>query len=95
MEKYDRAQFPGALNLEIPDSVKRKATKCLFDFSCNTTGRCSLQESCKVESSIGEIVWITAKPLNNCPYYVPFGGGHICTCPVRAYLHTKGSSGAK
>ena len=89
MKTDDRRQLPGASNQEIPDSVKRKANMCNFDFSCSTTGRCSLQETCKVEESLSEdIVSVTARPLFDCPYYVLFGNGHICTCPVRAYLHT-------
>ena len=88
MTTDDRKQFPSASNPEIPDSVKRKANLCNFEFTCNTTGRCSLQETCKVEESLSEfIVSITAKPLFDCPYYVFFGTSHICTCPVRAYLH--------
>jgi hypothetical protein len=89
MKTNDRTQLPGPLNLDIPDSIRRKADRCLFNFSCNTTGRCSLQETCKVEASISEdMVWVTASPLFSCPYYVFFGTRHACTCPVRAYLHS-------
>lgn len=83
-----RKTLPSPSNREIPDYVKRKANLCNFDFSCNTTGRCSLQETCKVEESLGEnIVSVTTKPQFDCPYYVFFGTSHICTCPVRVYLH--------
>lgn len=90
MEINDRKQLPGALNLEMPDNVKRSATKCNFDFSCLTTACCgSYQEVCKAESSIGnDSLRITAKPLVSCRYYVSIGSDHICGCPVHYYLRT-------
>ena len=90
MEINDRKQLPGALGLEMPDGVKREATKCSFDFSCLTTSRCgSHQEVCKAECSIGkDSLRITAKPVVSCPYYVSTGSSHICECPVHYYLRT-------
>ena len=97
METNGRTQLPGALNLEIPDSVKREAEKCPFNFSCLTTDCCgSCQEICKVERPISKFfLWITSAPLVSCPYYVSFGSAHICGCPVRHYLGTNESSGAE
>ena len=93
METNHRRQLPGALSLEMPDSVKREATKCNFEFSCLTTACCgSHQEVCKAESSIGNnSLRITAKPLVSCPYYVSSGSSHICDCPVHYYLRTNAS----
>jgi hypothetical protein len=90
MPSNDHAQSPNASKLVIPDSVKRKAKKCTANFSCLTTGCCgSFQEMCKSEEPISDgAIWITAKPLINCSYYSPFATSHICTCPVRHYLHT-------
>jgi len=90
METNDRRHLPGALSLEMPDSVKREATKCSFDFSCLTTARCgSDQDVCKAESSVGkDRLRITAKPLVSCPYYVSSGSSHVCECPVHYYLRT-------
>ena len=93
METKDRNQLPGALSLEMPDSVKREATKCNFDLSCLTTACCgSYQEVCKAERSIGNVsLRISAKPLVSCPYYVSSGSSHICECPVHYYLRTYAS----
>ena len=90
METNGRRRLPGALSLEMPDSVKSEATKCGFDFSCLTTACCgSYQEVCKAESSIGNnSLRIAAKPLVSCPYYMPSGTSHICECPVHYYLRT-------
>jgi len=90
METSDRKQLPGALSLEMPDSVKREATKCNFDFSCLTTACCgSNQEVCKAESPIGNnSLRIAAKPLVSCPYYVSSESSHVCECPVHYYLRT-------
>jgi len=90
METSGRRPLPGALSLEMPDSVKREATKCSFDFSCLTTARCgSYQEVCQAESSNGKnSMRITAKPLVSCPYYVSSGSSHSCGCPVHYYLRT-------
>ena len=90
METNDPRRLPGALSLEMPESVKREATKCSFGFSCLTTACCgSDQEVCKAESSIGkEALRISAKPLVSCPYYVSSGSSHICECPVHYHLRT-------
>lgn len=90
METKDRKHLPGALSLEMPDSVRREATKCNFDFSCLTTARCGPdQEVCEAEKSIGNVsLRITAKPLVSCSYYASSGSGHICECPVHYYLRT-------
>lgn len=90
METNHRKQLPGALGLEMPDGVKRQATKCSFDFSCLTTACCgSQQEVCEAESSLGnDLLRIAAKPLVSCPYYVSSGSSHICECPVHYYLRT-------
>ena len=87
-------QLYASVNVEIPNGVKEKATKCLFDYRCDTTGRCGFQDSCKVESLIDQsMAWISAPPRLPCPYYVAFGDGHICACPARINLHSASEEG--
>lgn len=78
------------MTLEIPDSVRQKASRCPHEFGCLATGRCGEREICEVEYAYGESVMLLAsKPQVGCSYGITFGHGQLCTCPVREYLHTR------
>jgi len=81
------------MKIEIPDSVRQQTTNCPHDFGCLADGRCGNRELCKAEYSYGgNVLRILTDSSTFCPYYVAFGFGQMCTCPVRDYLHSKGHS---
>lgn len=79
------------MNPEPPDisrPTEEQADKCPHGVSCIESGRCGDKEMCKVERSSGEnILWLEGKIPLSCPYMLPFGYGHLCTCPVHSRLH--------
>lgn len=77
--------------VELPDDIRKKTTKCEHDFGCLVTGRCGSGEMCKVTSSFGpDVLQLATHEQSSCAYRLSFGYGQLCTCPVRAYLHTLG-----
>lgn len=71
------------MNFKVTDSVLNETTKCLSDFSCLSSGQCCGIPQCKVEAAIGEnVLSLESIGNKNCPYFVSFGGGELCICPI-------------
>jgi hypothetical protein len=69
-------------------SVVKMADKCANGNSCLESGCCGEIKRCTVERSSGEnLLWLSGKTPLSCPYLLPFGYGHLCTCPVHSRLY--------
>jgi hypothetical protein len=42
---------------------------------------------CRVEESVGEVIFVKRPTSAYCPYDVIFGYSHICSCPVRKAIY--------
>ena len=71
--------------------LQELADRCHNSISCIETGKCGNRELCKVQRSAGEnILFLEGGDMPfGCPYLLPFGYGHLCTCPVHARIHRK------
>jgi len=75
------------------DAIKKLAPKCPNGISCIKTGRCGEREMCTVRRSAGDsILFLEGDLPYGCPYLLPFGYGHFCTCPIHAKLYSKGKN---
>lgn len=73
--------------IDIPESVRQKATRCTHDLGCLSSGRCGDRDMCNVAHSYGEnLLRLVTDRQAVCPYRLTFGNSQICTCPVREYL---------
>ena len=73
------------MNIKIDDNIIKKTAKCQKNFSC-LSGETTL---CKVEESMGEVIFIKCMNNNPCEYRVNFGYSQICNCPVRKELYKR------
>ena len=73
------------MKIKINDSIIKKAAQCRSGHSCldNPDGLCP------VKFSLTEDMVFVNKPLDKdiCNYYVPFGYGGFCDCPVRKSIY--------
>ena len=65
---------------EIDKSVIEEAVKCDRNHECLTQ---SEQPSCKICHCINNQIHFVEKLERLCPYYLEFGYGYVCNCPVR------------
>jgi hypothetical protein len=78
-------------SFENGNLLQELASKCPNSVSCIETGCCGEREMCKVQRAAGEnILFLEGDMPFGCPYLLPFGYGHLCTCPVHAKLHKQG-----
>jgi hypothetical protein len=82
------------LKSEIPDkndAAQELANKCPHNVSCLKTGKCGERSLCTVRRCAGEnVLFLEGNVPFVCPYLLPFGYGHLCTCPVHAQLYKSG-----
>ena len=61
--------------------------KCPKDFKCAESG---FEKLCKAKDlSLKHYLVCLDETLQECPFSLPFGGVHLCQCPLRVYLSTK------
>ena len=75
------------MKLEVPVDIVAQATECTRNYACLKGDGHSC---CPVVETIGsEVHFVEPKANAFCDYRLAFGGGSICTCPVRKHLHQK------
>ncbi|MCD6527450.1 MAG: hypothetical protein J7K75_10715 [Desulfuromonas sp.] len=68
-----------------------KNTPCPCDYSCLKKGYCCKATSERViDGTIVSIVPDNDSAQINCNYYIGFGGGSYCSCPVHVELCRRG-----
>lgn len=73
---------------ENANPVAGVADKCPNGLSCLEPERCGDHQMCRVKRSMGDDILLLDGELKfGCPYLLPFGYGHLCTCPVHARLY--------
>ncbi len=81
------------MKFTVPDEILKKTTKCSYDFSCLTTGKCGNLIMCKVDRRFDKnMLYIKASKDTNgvsCPYKYTCGTkqGYICTCPTHYAIY--------
>ena len=64
----------------VSESIISSAKKCDKRLMClSNTGK----PYCKIGNCVNNKVLFLTKLERVCPYYLEFGYGHICNCPVR------------
>jgi hypothetical protein len=70
--------------LQIPDEILRKATKCEKGHACLSGDRKCLSD---IEHTIQDAVCYVKCGEQACPYWVSHGFlGAVCSCPVRVEI---------
>lgn len=70
---------------EIEEIIRR--TGCPRNFECYAS---QLETLCRVVSfADGQMIECMELRHEQCIFRVPFGWGHVCTCPVRKYIAAK------
>ncbi|MBT0665518.1 hypothetical protein KI809_14515 [Geobacter pelophilus] len=70
------------------DAAQELAKKCPHQVSCLKTGQCGERSLCTVRRCVGDnVLFLEGNVPFVCPYLLPFGYGHLCTCPVHAELY--------
>ena len=61
--------------------------KCPKAFKCAESG---FEQLCKAkDSGLKHYLECLEENPHKCPFALPFGGLHLCQCPLRVYLSTK------
>jgi hypothetical protein len=76
------------MKFAVSSEVLRETTKCDYDFSCLTTGKCGNILLCKIETRFDKnMLYVkTTRDTDgvSCPYKLSYDNSHehICTCPT-------------
>ena len=72
---------------EVPDEVLERADACPRAHCC-CRGNGDRVEPCRVTSRLGkDMLFVDCPGVKFCAYRQAFGYSHLCTCPVRYFLH--------
>ena len=84
-----REQPEIAGNVEVPEEIRRKATKCRYDFACLSDD--GVPPMCNVDRCISDrYLFVTPRSGCSCPYCIEFGfASHGCTGPGRNSIYLK------
>ena len=75
------------MEIRISQSTKDRTESCPWNFAC-LNGDCD-HKPCKGRYADGpDVLFIEAQPIE-CPYKVPSGFSHVCTCPTRYELFVR------
>lgn len=75
------------MKIEIDDDILDTTTNCNDDFSCLLG---DLELLCEVESCVSDTIhFVKCLETTHCYYKVPFGDGHVCTCPTRMEIYNR------
>ena len=78
------------MRIEISDDIIEETAQCNDDFSCLLG---DLTQLCKVESCVSNTIhFVRCLEGSQCNYKVPFGDGHVCTCPTRMEIYNQYSA---
>ena len=74
--------------LIVSEEILKRTTICRKDFGCLSDTTNNL---CKVELALGSepILFLCKEEKPCCTYTWEFGGGNICSCPVRKELNQR------
>jgi hypothetical protein len=77
------------MKFDVGETAKH-AANCRHGLSCLETGTCGDRALCDVRYANGRPFLILKTTEHaDCPYRVPFGGGQVCSCPVRFDIYAK------
>jgi len=76
------------MGLHVNNDTLLQTTKCIKHLKCL---RGEVHRFCKVRDTVrsGAFVFIEGAEDNSCLYHVKSDAVHICTCPIRAELHSR------
>ena len=76
---------------KIKKSLLKSSNRCDKNYICNTEN----WKSCgKMNEVISDMILHIDESFDEnrmllCPYHIPFGGDHYCSCPTRMYIYKK------
>ncbi len=74
------------MKIEIDKEILDKTTKCDFNFSCLSNSK---HQHCKIKEIVPGSYIITECQNGECSYFLSFGKGGFCLCPVRQEIYKK------
>ena len=75
------------MKVVIPPDVIEQTKQCQKGFACLSQ---STQHLCKIEPwKMGKDLIIQCRSTKPCHYQHHFGGGYLCTCPMRKTIYAR------
>ena len=73
------------MRLEIDAEITAETTRCADNFSCLSGDS---EKLCEVEDCVSNTIhFVKCLESSHCNYKVPFGNGHVYTCPTRMEIY--------